>query len=275
MKKTSKKNQQKQQQSPEQEEKKEEPKSPKKNPNKNIEQEPIVKEKKLEKFNLDYIYRREKYTLKNLMSNFLVSGIKKLIAKNLNLDIEIIKIFYKSEELTNPKQNVYDLIKNDKIKYFEVKKEVSTNNEIFSLNSNEFNYKVQVSKISDVIDLDKQIELFFKEILVEKKYICEPVSMDTYHVCFLCEDYAYQFKRFCIVLKRNNKLYSNIDISVILPEKNYTTYPELIDLEKKNKIPMFIDKGPYITEEDRRKMEEKDSKKRWVSDKNFVLYSKA
>ena len=40
------------------------------------------------KYKLDFIYRREKYTLKNLQENYLVSKMKKLIAKELNVDIK-------------------------------------------------------------------------------------------------------------------------------------------------------------------------------------------
>ena len=55
----------------------------------------IIIESKYTKFNLDFIYRREKYTLKNLYSNFLISKIKKLISKKLSLDIPFIHIYHK------------------------------------------------------------------------------------------------------------------------------------------------------------------------------------
>ena len=44
------------------------------------------------KYKLDFIYRREKYTLKNLLENYLVSKMKKLIAKELNVDIKALKL---------------------------------------------------------------------------------------------------------------------------------------------------------------------------------------
>ena len=53
----------------------------------------IIIESKYTNFNLDFIYRREKYTLKNLYSNFLISKIKKLISKKLSIDISLIHIY--------------------------------------------------------------------------------------------------------------------------------------------------------------------------------------
>ena len=54
---------------------------------------------KLIKYKLDFIFRREKYTLKNLQENYLVSKMKKLIAKEINVDIKTLKFFYKEEEI--------------------------------------------------------------------------------------------------------------------------------------------------------------------------------
>ena len=55
------------------------------------------KEPQKPKYKLDFIYRREKYTLKNLAENFLVSKMKKLIAKEINVDIKALKFFYKEK----------------------------------------------------------------------------------------------------------------------------------------------------------------------------------
>ena len=56
------------------------------------------KEPQKPKYKLDFIYRREKYTLKNLAENFLVSKMKKLIAKEINVDIKALKFFYKEKK---------------------------------------------------------------------------------------------------------------------------------------------------------------------------------
>ena len=46
-----------------------------------IKQLEVILEKKYINYDLDFIYRRERYTLKNIFSNYLVSRIKKLISK--------------------------------------------------------------------------------------------------------------------------------------------------------------------------------------------------
>ena len=77
------------------------------------------------KFKLDFIYRREKYTLKNLQENFLVSKMKKLIAKELNVDIKTLKFFYKEKEIKEINAGLY--IFNNKA-LFEALHHVGTNN---------------------------------------------------------------------------------------------------------------------------------------------------
>ena len=99
--------------------KKEEYKQEKEGKNEQID---IIIESKYINFNLDFIYRREKYTLKNLYSNYLISKLKKLISKKLSIEINLIHIYYQDKEITDDKLNVYDLIKDNKTKYFLVKK---------------------------------------------------------------------------------------------------------------------------------------------------------
>ena len=82
------------------EDKKETKKSTKKNATKSksvnkifIKEEEIKKleekpEIKLIHYNLDFIFRRERYILKNLLSNILVSKLKKIISKKISVEIE-------------------------------------------------------------------------------------------------------------------------------------------------------------------------------------------
>ena len=74
--------------------------------------------------------------MKNLYSNFLISKIKKLISKKLSIDISLIHIYYLDKEVINDRLNVYDLIKDNPIKYFLVKKEAPVNEDVISLNTN-------------------------------------------------------------------------------------------------------------------------------------------
>lgn len=239
----------------------------------------IVIQKKLEKFNLDYIYRREKYSLKNLMSNFLVSGIKKLIAKKLSVDYTELKLYYLDKELKDDKLNVYEMMKDDPIKIIEVKKESPNHENIVSLNTKiNLVYKIKCSNIVDFIDFIEKIEKFFRDLCLESHYLCEPIDTNKYEVGFSCEDHSFQFRRFMMNIKKAEPLYSKSSFDYIKTEKSKVIMPkpEKIDTQKikkkKNYFPNdFINIGPYITYEEMKKKEEKESKKKWLFKEGFSV----
>ena len=180
---------------------------------KNSEQDKDTKEenkaqeekKPLIKFNLDFIYRREKYTL-NLKNNCLVSFLKRKIGEKINVDVKNLKFYYKETELKNDadKTNVYDMIKNDKnVPFIDVKKEVPISQDIISLNAkSNLIYKVKCYPISSYRDLIEKIEKFCTDSCIDKNYLCEPVSTDTYYACFSCSDHCFQFKRYMMNIAR-------------------------------------------------------------------------
>ena len=180
----------------------------------------IIIESKYTNFNLDFIYRREKYTLKNLYSNFLISKIKKLISKKLSIDISLIHIYYLDKEVTNDRLNVYDLIKDNSVKYFLVKKETPINEDVISLNTNaHLLYKVKCYEIQDYQDFVEKIETFFIDRCLDKHYICEPFCENGYEVSFSCEDICFQFKRYILMLKRIDKNYLNTKCDLVPIDK--------------------------------------------------------
>ena len=234
-------------------------------------EEPVVVAPKLVKFNLDFIYRREKYTLKNLMSNFLVSGVKKLISKKLNIDIKELKFYYLDNELKEDKNktNVYEMIKKNQIQYFEVKKEIAANDNIISLNAQaNLIYQVKCTNINDYKDFIGKIEKFFKDLCIEQHYLCEPTSLNSYIVNFSCEDNCFQFKRYMMAIMKIEELYAKSNFSIVPVDKSKIISLKneyLIDSNNEKKVSSseFINVGPYISSEDRKKMEEKENKKKY------------
>ena len=269
----------------EKEEKKENKKVPKKLTNKSkstsksikifeeIKQTEIKIEKKPTPYNLDFIFRRERYILKNVLSNFLLSRIKKLISKKISVDLNLIHIYYLDKELTDDKLNVYDLIKDNKIKYFEVQKESPINENILSLNSNvNLIYKVKCKNIENAKDFIDKIDIFFREKCLDKHYLCEPVGINVYEVGFCCEDTCYQFKRYMTIVRRLDPNYSNTTYEFVPLDKKKILIPKLKNYPtiNNNLESLFINKGPYMTYEDIQKKNEKENKKKWVSKKDFV-----
>ena len=238
----------------------------------------IIIESKYVSFNLDFIYRREKYTLKNLYSNFLISKIKKLISKKLSIDIPSIHIYYLDKEIINDRLNVYDLIKDNKIKYFLVKKESPVNGEVISLNTNvNLLYKIKCFEIHDYQDFVEKIEAFFIDRCLDKHYTCEPFNENAYEVSFSCEDICFQFKRYMQTLKRIDKNYLNTKCELIpIDKSNIKKYKNdnnnsINSMENKYKESEFINKGPYMTYEEMQRKNEKEEKKKWIDKKGFII----
>ena len=239
-----------------------------------IKQTEIKIDKKPTLFNLDFIFRRERYTLKNILSNYLLSRVKKLISKKISVDLNLIHVYYLDKEITNDKLNVFDLIKNNKVKYFEVKKESPINENIISLNSNvNLIYKVKCKNIENAKDFIDKIELFFRDKCLDNHYLCEPVGINTYDVGFCCEDTCYQFKRYMNIVKKLDPNYCKTTYEYVPFEKNKVLMPRLSNFPTLNSSSetLFINKGPYMTYEDIQKKNEKEGRKRWISKKDFVF----
>ena len=253
--------------------KKEEYKKEKEGKNEQID---IIIESKYINFNLDFIYRREKYTLKNLYSNYLISKLKKLISKKLSIEINLIHIYYQDKEITDDKLNVYDLIKDNKTKYFLVKKEPPINEDLVSLNTNQLlSYKLKCTGIRDYKDFLNKIESFFIDRCLDKHYICEPLGENGYLIGFSCEDICFQFKRYMLLLKKIDDKYINskcefkpIDKSVIINSKINI---DLSNNKYNYKDSEFINKGPYMTYEEMQRKNEKEEKKKWINKNGFKI----
>jgi hypothetical protein len=258
-------------------------------------QNEIKEEEKSITYNLDFVFRRERYILKGLHSNYLLSRVKKLISKKISVDFNLIHVYYLEKELTNDKINVYDLIKDNKIKYFEIKKESPNNENIMSLNPNiNLIYKVKCKNIQNAKDFIDKIDIFFRDKCLEKHYLCEPVDKNVYDVGFCCEDNCYQFKRYMSIVKRLDSNYSNTTFEYVPIPKHKIIKPKLENLptisyksseSEKPKIrrnpninktieSIYINKGPYMTFEDIQKLNEKEERKKWINKKGFV-YKKA
>jgi len=246
-------------------------KSPQKNNEKNI---PETEEKNKntpqlpQKFNLDFIYRREQYKLKNLKISITFKQIKENISKEIKVPSNELQVFYKNNEIKNDDQKIYDLFKNNKINFLEVKKIIKNPNALTS-----FDYKVEIKNIENGYDLNKQIDNFFNQLLLEKNVICEPVDLDVYHVCFNYEDIAFDFKRYILLLKRTNKNYQNVEVKTIIPVETIKQSSLLLsNLNKKKTFisAYYVNQGPYLSDYERKINESKNDKKNWINKKGFI-----
>jgi hypothetical protein len=188
------------------------------------------KGKKLETFNLDFIYRREKFTVQKLAKNILISRLKLIIAKKISVEANVLVFFYKDKELKaeDDKKNVFEMIKDDPIPFIEVKKVPKENQDIISLNSKvNLVYKVTCSPVNSYSDLVDKIEQFFRDICLEKHYLCEPTDKNKYDVCFSCSDHCFQFKRYMMNLQRTDKQYEKTKFEVQKVDKTKVIEPKI------------------------------------------------
>lgn len=263
--------------------------------------------KNLAKYKLDFIYRREKYTLNKLLENSLVSLIKRKIGEMIKVDPKLLKFYYKEKELgeDSNKDNVYNMIKGDNAPFIDVKKGVPNNQEIISLNTTNLIYKVSCKPIPDYSDFVDKINQFFKDICLENNSLCEPTSTNSYVVCFSCSDHCFQFKRYMMNISRTNEMYKKSKFDVLKVDKSKIIEPKIerneeeevdentnkiekmVVVNKKNNKEVeieyrkmkhrendyfqkdFLNNGPYNAIEEIKKKEEKDNKKKWISKKNF------
>jgi hypothetical protein len=199
--------------------------------NKDTKEEKKAEEEKkpLIKFNLDFLYRREKFTL-NLKNNCLVSFLKRKISEKINVDKKNLKFYYKDVELKDDsdKTNVYDMIKGDNIPFIDVKKEFPINQDIISLNSkSNLIYKVECKPILSYRDLIEKIESFCKDTCIDKNYLCEPASTNTYYACFSCSDHCFQFKRYMLNVARKEKEYKDTKFKIMEVDKSRIIEPKI------------------------------------------------
>lgn len=249
--------------------KNEKSKSPqKKNEKTEEEQKKNNLQQKPQKFNLDFIFRREQYKLKNLKLSITFKQIKENISNEIKVPSNNFQVFYKNNQITNEEQIIYDLIKNNKINFLEVKKIINSPNTTTS-----FDYKVEIKNLENGYDLNKQIDNFFNQLLLEKNVICEPVDLDAYHVCFNYEDIAFDFKRYVLLLKRTNKNYQNIEVKTIIPVEKVKKSSQLLSNLKTKKefiSAYYVNQGPYISEYERKINDNKENKKNWLKKKDFI-----
>lgn len=159
-----------------------------------------------------------------------MSFLKRKISEKINVDKKSLKFYYKDVELKDDsdKTNVYDMINGDKIPFIDVKKEFPINQDIISLNSkSNLIYKVECKPILSYRDLIEKIESFCKDTCIDKNYLCEPVSTNTYYACFSCSDHCFQFKRYMMNIVRKEKEYKETKFKIMEVDKSRIIEPRI------------------------------------------------
>lgn len=100
--------------------------------------------------------------------------------------------------------------------------------------------------------------------------------MYSYSVSFKRNDLAFDFKRYMLILKRSVPLYQNISVKLKPIEKKKRNNVLLTSISKQLKpndlyiSPYYVAQSPYITYEDMKRMDAKESKKKWIDRRGFI-----
>ena len=235
------------------------------------------------RYKVIFIFRRNEYEIKNLKYPTTFDQVRKMIAKQLSLDVDELIVNYKDKEFKDGTKKVYELFKEGKDNYFTIKKKLKSDNytEIPALTSNSSDATVFINDINSVKDLNEKIDEFFSQLVLERNCIIEPLSLRDYSVSFVTVDLAFDFKRYLLYLKRSDPKYKDIEIRM-KPSKSNNTNKNILNRsletkgKQKNKLispnPYFLNTGPYIDMEEIKKKEEKESKKKWMTKDGFNNY---
>lgn len=85
-------------------------------------------------FSFNYIYRREQHSISKLNLNVTLQEIQQFLSKHIEAPINELVIMFNGKELHNFKEKVFELIKNNRLKYFEVKRKSKFDYLCFSKN---------------------------------------------------------------------------------------------------------------------------------------------
>ena len=188
---------------------------------KNPQPQPLLKifrkPKPIKLLKIIFIYRRNQYTI-NLKPNTKILQLRQSISNEIHLEPSNFEIFF-NDEIISESQNqisLSEIIKNQKFFFFEIKKKIVNNYYINYIYPKTYNYKILIENIENLPDFYSKIEQFFKDSLIEKDYILEPLEMNKYSLGFSFPDVAFDFNRFLLILKLSDDNYANIKSSLKL-----------------------------------------------------------
>ena len=120
--------------------------------------------------------------------------------------------------------------------------------------------------------------MFYKECCIINEHNVNKVNDNTWLVGFDVADIAFDFKRYVMILKGTNSEYKNIQVNMsfdkkcnIKKEKSKSCKKDYNDYTSALYVSMS---GEYITNEERKRKEELESKKKWLSKNGFIPYAK-
>ena len=238
------------------------------------------------KQSITFIYRRQDYTL-NLLKKSPLSTLITQISTTLNVPSSSLEITLNNTPLSNYDQTslISDIFPPKTIPLLQVKKKASTSSSISGLFPKSYINKVTIDNVSDGYELHQKIDQFYKDCMLEKDCIAEPTSATQYCVSFPYPDVAFDFNRFMLIQKSTDDKFKDIKLTLITEhdvnaKKKGNTKKKEINIGNNNAkgkfdFALYVGmSGPYLTEEEMKRKEQKEQKEKWINKKGFIPYAK-
>lgn len=241
--------------------------------------------------NVIFIFLQEEYYIQ-VKSRITIRDFRYKICSMIKQDIEKmdIEFNYKIISPEDDGQRLLDYIEFTKLKsrpVFIVKKRLRKASEFEFINAiyqQGYIHKVHIENFPnlDVISqkelLLNVIEGFFDKVMMNKDYTYEIDTKGGFYVCFQSSDLAFDFNRYMTYIKATEEKFKNSKITLLLNPSRKATRKVRHNRNSssigKRTNPVyseFLGGGEYMSEEDRRRKEFKESKKKWVCDQDFIL----
>ena len=230
---------------------------------------------RIKQLNIDFIFRRNEYNI-NISQKSTVSDLKKKISEIIEVPIEDFDLYLKQDFINNEQNDdkIIDLINNVRYPFFDVRKKTKEFLLLSAMYKIRYKNKVIVSGINEINDLNNIIDNFFNYILVHKDYLSEPIEGNKFSVCFKTSDLAFDFHRYCLLLKMSNESLQNIKTIVKLENTTQSYKKKSTKKKIKNDLlfstPYLNYTTPYISYAEIKKKEETERKKKFIGEKDFI-----
>lgn len=240
------------------------------------------------KLSITFIYRRQDYTL-TLPKKSPLSTLLTNISAALNVPVSSLEITLNNTPLSSYDETslVSAVFPPKAVPLLQVKKKSSTSSSISALFPKNYNNKVTIDNISDGYELHQKIDQFYKDCMLEKDCIAEPTSSSQYCVSFPYPDVAFDFNRFMLIQKSTDPKFKDVKLA-LTTEHDVNKKKGNGGFAKKKEANGGYDNGkgkldfalyvgmsgPYLTEEEMKRKEQKEQKEKWINKKGFIPYAK-
>ena len=233
-----------------------------------------------------FIYQNTSFTLL-LPSKTSLHHVKTLLSTKLNLPLSKFNLIFNNKVLsdleltkqlhsfTTPKQHPIFLIKKT-IRSFEEYEHIT------SIYQRKYNFKVLIMnfpiKEYEKLAIASLVEKFFSDLMLNADYYIDHDYSNGYYVCFNSCDLAFDFQRFMRLIRVSVDCFKECKCKLVVNKCKVKEMHKSVSVckGKREKGKMVFDtnlvcvNSRYMSDEERRRVEDNEGKKKWVDKKDFI-----